>query len=107
MKTTEERLLKMHQRADEIKRHRELTGIGILGTLSGALLIGLIVVMQQTRGIHHTVITGQSTGSSLLSDSVGGYVLIAVIAFLAGTIITAVAIRSRNRGRQDQGTREE
>ena len=39
MKTTEERLLKMHQRADEIKRHRELTGIGILGTLSGALLL--------------------------------------------------------------------
>ena len=40
MKTVEERLLRMHQRAGEIKRQRELAGIGILGTLSGALLIG-------------------------------------------------------------------
>ena len=44
-----------------------------------------------------SAVEGQFTGASMLSESAGGYVLIAVIAFFAGVIITAVLLRSRRK----------
>ena len=77
-----------------------------MGALSGALVVCLIVVMYQVTNVHQTLMTGGGTGSSLLSESAGGYVLIAVIAFFTGAIITALAIRYRKRGGTDQSDGE-
>jgi len=85
-------------RAAEIKRQEDRSRLRALGSLSGVLLVCLVVVMQQLQSLHHEILTGQSTGSSLLDESAGGYVLAAVIAFLAGVIITAVIYKKRNRG---------
>ena len=85
-------------RAAEIKREEDRSRLRALGSLSGVLLVCLVVVMQQLQSLHHEILTGQSTGSSLLDESAGGYVLAAVIAFRAGVIITAVIYKKRNRG---------
>ena len=86
----------MHQRAAEIKRQEDKSRLRVLGSLSCGLLICLVVAVQQLQTMHHELLTGQSTGSSLLSDSVGGYVLAAVIAFIGGVAVTAAIYKYRN-----------
>lgn len=98
MSITEEKLNRMHQRAAEIKRQEDRSRLRALGSLSGVLLVCLVVVLQQLQSLHHEMLMGQSTGSSLLDESAGGYVLAAVIAFIAGVIITTVIYKNRNRG---------
>lgn len=102
MRSEEERLLQMHARAAEIRRQREQTGIRIAGVLSATLMICLVVVIHQVADAHQALMTGQGTGSSLLAESAGGYVLIAVAAFFTGAIITAAAIRYRSQEGKDQ-----
>lgn len=92
----------MHARAEEIRRQREKTVMRVLGTLSGFLMICLVAVMHQVNNMHSGVMTVHGTGTSLLSENAGAYVLIAVTAFFAGGIITAMAIRYRKRDSKEQ-----
>ena len=101
MRSEEERILLMHARAEEIRQQREQTGMRVMGALSGALAVCLVFVMHQVTNVHQALITGEGAGSSLLSESAGGYVLIAVIAFFTGAMITALAIRYRKRNCKD------
>ena len=86
MRNIDERLIRMHQRASEIKRQEDMSRLRVLGSLSGGLLVCLVVVLQQLQNLHHGVMIDQSTGSSLLDDSVGGYVLAAIISFASAPI---------------------
>ena len=97
MRDQEERLLKMHKRAAELKKAREKAGIRIAGFVSAGLAVCLVIRMQQTESLHHELMSSQNTGSSLLSSSVGGYILVALAAFFAGVIITVLIIRNRKR----------
>ncbi len=99
MRSAEDRLTRMHERAAAIKRQKDKSGLRILGSLSVGLMVCLVIVMQQLQSMHHEIFEGQTTGTSLLDDSVGGYVLVAVLAFIAGTAITAVIFRHRNKGK--------
>ena len=99
MRSAEERLTRMHERAEAIKRQEDKTRLRILGSFSAGLMVCFVIAMQQLQSMHHGILPGQNTGSSLLDDSAGGYVLAAVIAFIAGVVITAVIIRYRNRWR--------
>lgn len=96
MRNTEEKLTRMHRRAAEIRRQEDKSKLRILGSLSCVLLLGLVVTMHQLQSMHHEMLTGYYTGSSLLDASAGGYVLAAVIAFIAGVIITAIIYKWRN-----------
>ena len=60
-------------------------------------MVCLIVALQQIDSMHQEILIGQSTGSSMLSDSAGAYVLIAAIAFIAGAIIAALVVKYRKR----------
>ena len=106
MRDREERLVRMHQRAAEIKRQEDMSRLRVLGSLSGGLLVCLVVVLQQLQNLHHGVMIDQSTGSSLLDDSVGGYVLAAIIAFFAGVIITVVICKYRRWSEKKDKTEE-
>ncbi len=106
MRDTEERLILMHQRAAEIKRQEDMSRLKVLGSLSGGLLVCLVIVLQQLQNMHHGIMIDQSTGSSLLDDSVGGYVLAAIIAFFAGVIITVVIYKYRNWSEKKEKTED-
>ena len=95
MRTAEEQLRRMHMRAAEIKREEDRSRLRALGSLSGVLLVCLVVALQQLQCLQHVILTGQSTGSSLLDESAGGYVLAAVIAFALGVTVTLLCIRRR------------
>lgn len=98
--TKEERLAKMHSRAAELKRRREKREIRSLGVISCGLLFGLVTLIFSVQYPQHGIAAGQHTGASLLSDSVGGYVLVAVLAFTLGVVVTAIIrwYRARARG---------
>lgn len=97
MRNTEERIRRLHIRANEIERLRERRQLAGLGSASAFLGILLISVIFRISDLSQSLTGDQFTGSSLLSESAGGYVLAAVIAFFAGVIITVLLIRSRRR----------
>ena len=107
MRDTEERLTKMHRRAAEIKRKEDRSRLRVLGSLSGGLVACLVIAVHQFGSMHHEMLTGQSTGSSLLDASAGGYVLAAVGAFIAGVIITTVIYKNRNKNQNLDNQMEE
>lgn len=102
-----DRLERLHARAAELKREQDKRRLRILGSMSTAMMVCLVVAIHKVQAWHHGLLAGQNTGSSLLDDSVGGYVLIAVIAFIIGVIITSVIIRHRYRGQKVEEERKE
>lgn len=106
MRSTEERITRMHSRAAEIKRKADKQRAGIMGVISGALMVCLVFAIQQLSHLHPGIVSGQGTGSSMLSDSTGGYVLIAVIAFVAGTVVTALVYKYKKGTRSDNEMNE-
>ena len=98
MRTTEERIELMHIRAKAMGQsaaRRRLAGIGSVSVILTAVLL---TVIQQLNGAAISISEDPYTGSSLLSENTGGYVLAAVIAFFIGVIITALIFRYRNKG---------
>ncbi len=97
MRTQEERIEALHRRARELEKQRcgrQMAGLGGISVFLAALLT---FVVQMTDQKPQSFREDQFAGSSLLSESAGGYVLAAVIAFFAGVVITAVCIRMRQR----------
>ncbi len=99
MKTNEQRIAVLHQRAGQLRRRQEkaiLSGLASLSLLISVLLIRLAVVSAG----HFGGITGDTfAGASLLDENIGGYVLAAVLAFMAGVSITVAVVRYRNRNK--------
>lgn len=96
MLAQDERIEKMHARACEIKKARERKINTALQVSSVLLFACLITVMSSLKGLYMPVEPGGNTGSSLLDSSAGGYVLVAVLAFALGVVLTLVLTR-RNR----------
>ena len=97
MRNADERITKMHARAAELRRHADRTRARIFGSISAALAVCLVFAVHQIQSAGHGIIDWQGAGSSLLSDSAGGYVLVAVLTFVAGVVITALIYKYRNR----------
>ena len=95
MRTAEERLELLHKRAEELDRRKAGRTLSALGGLSTGLFALLLAVTLQLSGAAHSTLSGQFSGASLLADSVGGYVLSAVAAFVAGVAVTVFLIRRR------------
>ncbi len=98
MRTQTERLARMHRRAKELRRRRDRSLLRVWGGVSGALLICLLALAAVFPTGHGLAGDG-SAASSLLADSAGGYVLIGVLAFMLGVVITVVILRKQNRER--------
>ena len=92
MRNNEERIRLMHERAAGLQRKKDkgiLLTAGVISAALFAVLLSLTLFLQGLTGY----IGGQFTASSLLSESVGGYILIAVIFFMLGVLISAILIR--------------
>ncbi len=94
--TTDEALEEIYRRGEQIKDRHDRRVTNILSASSfvvGFLLVGLLSYYSGT-GVDAV---GQSYGSFLLFPDAGGYVLVAVVAFVLGVLITVAAGRYRNR----------
>ena len=97
MRTDKERINRLHERARELQKKKERLVLAVSGGASTLLTVLLIAVMLRTDRVYQSIAGNGFTGSSLLSESAGGYVLAAVIAFFIGVVITAVIYRYRRR----------
>ena len=97
MRSAEERIDRMHKRVKELKKKYEKTVLAITGTLSAFLGIILIAVSVYIIGGAGVITDTAMAGSSMLAESAGGYVLVAVISFTVAVLITAFCLKSRMR----------
>ena len=97
MRSTEERIDLMHRRAEELRKRREKVILAGIGTMSALLGIILIVFTGYSIGAPGTVTDTAMAGTSLLSESAGGYVLVAVAAFFAAVLCTVAYLKYRKR----------
>ena len=72
------------------------------GGISMVLLAVVVGIATRLSGGEVSFDENLFTGASMLSDSVGGYVLTAVAAFAAGVIITMIVRRSIERKHKKQ-----
>ncbi len=90
MKSNEERIELMHKKAKKLQYERNrrlMIGSAIVGAMLFAVLIVSSVVFNvQIEGTAETTFAA----SSLFSYSLGGYVMVAVIAFMIGVVITVI-----------------
>ena len=98
MKTNEQRIAVLHQRPKTLRRRQEKAALSSLASLCLLLSVILIRLAAVSAGDHGRMIDEDTfTAASLLDESIGGYVLAAVLAFMAGVCITVAVIRWRNR----------
>lgn len=95
MRTSEKRIEELHMRAKKLERKKQKRELAGLGSFSVLCFVILTVVFAQTGQFGHSLSNGQLTGSSLLSDGAGAYVLVGIIAFFVGVAVTAVLYRLR------------
>ena len=113
MRSNEERIEALHTRISAMQRARERRKTGALGA-AGAVLTVCLLFMVFGGGTHPGGAAGLYSGSILLFEGAGPYVLIALAAFTAGVIVTAALIRSRGKdpggiheGRENTETKED
>ena len=97
MRTQKERIELMHARAGEIRRQRERRTMGVLSLSCIVVFTGLLAAISKLVIIHPGIDSDGYAGSSLLDSSVGGYILVGVVTFVAAVIITLLCIRYRNK----------
>lgn len=102
MRTNEERIARLHERAGEIKKKREKNMLRAMGGVCCVLVLGLAGLITHLGNGQHGITEGGLTGSSLLSDGAGGYVLVAVIAFAAGAAVALAARLYKERNSKKQ-----
>jgi len=104
--TPEERVGSLHTRMNELKRVRERRKTAILGALSLVLAVCLCIAVFGGAA-HSGGAAGEYSGATILFENAGGYVLAAVLAFMAGAGITALIIRKRMKKSQEEQEKQE
>ena len=100
MRTTDEIIHAVHARSETLRRKREKVRLALMGGAGAVLTCLLVLMISDFGGLQHEVLPTEYAGASLLADSAGGYVLAAVIAFMAGVIVMVVR-QSRIKKQQD------
>ena len=111
MKNVGTTIRRVHQRAKELQKKRDKRLLQMSGVISSLLCIALLAAAVQID--LHAVVSPNSSfaGSSLLSESVGGYVLVGVVAFMAGVVLTViikkyVVSKERGTGKRPENTKD-
>lgn len=103
--SSEERVSSLHMRMNALKERQERRRTAALGTGCSFLAVCLILLIctEDTGSAGGTA--GLYSGATMMFENAGGYVAIAVTAFMAGVVITAALIRKKNR--MENGDKEE
>ncbi len=103
--TDEEILREALLRSKNVLRRRRERTTRVLAGASAALLTGLIVLIAlMPAQLTGTYSQSSLYGSLMLGREAGGYVLVAVIAFLLGVSVTVLCGRLRDHTPTGQGT---
>lgn len=96
--TTDEALKEITRRGAEIKRKRDQK---ITGILSAASLLCVISIVMTVSFFSGSLVSGDETvyGSFVLSAETGGYVLVAVLGFALGVVVTCIIRHFRTKAK--------
>lgn len=86
MMSSEERVVSLHKRMAVRRKRRALNRL----SLGCSVLAVCLVMLIFSEGAHPGGSAGIYTGAAMLFNGVGPYVLIAVIAFMLGVLITVL-----------------
>lgn len=95
--TQEKRIRELHKRAEKLQRAADGRKLVGLGSVSVFLAVLLTASLNWIGGLSEKVRESSFTGASLLSSDSGGYVLVAVLAFFAGVLITVLIFSNRKK----------
>ena len=103
--TAEELVAALHGRMETRRRRKERRTTAWLtaGCLGLALCLGTMVF---GGAAHPGGTAGVYSGATMLFENAGGYVMTAVLAFMAGVIITVVLMRRRAKQKDMHGTED-
>lgn len=97
MKTNAERMRCIISKAAELKRRKEKRKLNFCQTATVVLSVLLLYCVNAFSVPYKSAAVEEYCGAILLIDGIGGYVLTAVITFIAATIITVICIKFKNR----------
>ena len=101
--TAEERVASLHARMEARARERERRKTSLLGTACAVLTVCLLVIVFGGTAAHRGGAADMYSGSIMLFENAGGYVLTALIAFVVGSLATLLGLRHReSAGRGDE-----
>ena len=100
--TAEERVSSLHKRMDTMRKVQERRKTGAAGALSIGFASCLLFLLL-AEGTAHSSGAGMYSGSALLFEGAGGYVLVAVIAFTAAVITTVLCMRYKKKSKETYG----
>ena len=90
MRNVEERITLMHRRAAELQKEKhDRVMMSIFGSMSMCLFSCLLSLTMVFSRAGHAIVPETATAASLLSENVGGYVLVAVVSFMLGVFFVA------------------
>jgi len=92
-----ERIIFLHERMGVLMQRQEQREVRTLGAASAILAVCLFLVVFNAGVSLLGGAAGMYSGATMLFEGVGGYVLAAVIAFMAGVVVTVTIIRKRDR----------
>ena len=102
--TEEKRVQELHRRMAERKRKKANARTAAAGVCSLLLFAGLFALIGSTGLMHQGSTAGLYSGATLLFESAGGYVLAALLAFMAGVLVTVLIMRRQGK-EQKEGER--
>lgn len=105
--TNEERIQALHTRMDTLRRLRDRQGTGAICAANVVLTICLILLVFSGGGLHPGGTVGIYSGATMLFEGTGAYVLIAIIAFMVGVIVTVALMRYRKKEADQSNTLRE
>ena len=106
MMTNEERIQALHARVATLQRQRERRKTGAIGAASVVLTVCLLFMVFNS-GIHPGGAAGLYSGATMLFEGAGPYVLIAVIAFMAGVIVMVILKRNLKKGNSETAKKQD
>ncbi len=99
--TNEERVASLHNKMIERKKKKDKILTCCIGTVNMGLFIFLIAIIKQS-GFVFSGFSGEYTGA-MLFENVGGYVLLALVAFMLGVGVSVMCIYLSKRNKQLPG----
>ena len=103
--TKEERVASLHNRIAEKKRKRQKMITCCMGAVNMVLFVLMLVIIKQ-EGLVLSGFSGDYTGA-MLFDNVGGYVLLAVVAFMLGVGVTVMCIYLSKKNKSEKKESED
>ena len=93
MRSIEEQMSEIRRRSSLYREKKDIRLLSLAATGVGALLLAVIMIAPGVKG---TVgLSGTNLGATILGPETGGYVIVALLSFALGVIITIITQKHR------------